>query len=186
MAQPATTSAAMQTRERGAIVCPLRARDASHGDLRHSDNVSLDAPWRAPLCPGCRLRKSTLAWLTVKPQTLAIGREGLYGPSHFEFYRRARRKPGLVFQSPEDQIVTSVTRKTWPLGLEEPGPERAERPSTVLPRAAQRCHGALAQADLARPPAASVSVTIAAQRRGACALVLDEPVRSTCARRARS
>ncbi len=66
---------------------------------------------------------------------------------HFDAYRRARRQLGLVFQNPDDQIVTSIVEEDVAFGPENLGVPSAE----IGPRVARELHrvglGRYAKAD---------------------------------------
>ena len=64
--------------------------------------------------------------------------EQVFGPQgiSFDAYRRARRSLGLVFQNPDDQIVTSVVEEDVAFG-----PENLGVPTDQIgPRAARELH----------------------------------------------
>ncbi len=72
--------------------------------------------------------KSTLAsvlcgLLAPDEGTVSLTGEAVFGPRgiDFEAYRRARRQLGLVFQNPDDQIVTSVVEEDVAFGPENLG-----------------------------------------------------------------
>ena len=119
MAQPASTSAASANASETPIVS-LAHVTLSYGDLRALDNVSLDVRQGEHLCVlGANgSGKSTLASVIcglLAPDagevTLVGEKVFASGAADFDAYRRARRKLGLVFQNPEDQIVTSVVEE---------------------------------------------------------------------------
>lgn len=108
------------------------------GGVRALDDVSLD------VMPGERLcvlgpngsGKSTLASVVcglLAPDegdvTLAGERVCVGGQADYQAYRYARRDLGLVFQNPDDQIVTSVVEDDVAFGPENLGlaPEEIER-----------------------------------------------------------
>lgn len=136
MAQPASTSAASANASETPIVS-LAHVTLSYGDLRALDNVSLDVRQGERLCVlGANgSGKSTLASVIcglLAPDagevTLVGEKVFASGAADFDTYRRARRKLGLVFQNPEDQIVTSVVEEDVAFGPENLGlpPERIE------------------------------------------------------------
>ena len=103
----------------------------------------------------------------------------VFGPAGVDFdaYRRARRKIGLVFQNPEDQIVTSIVEEDVAFG-----PENLGLPSEEIGLRVERELARVAMSDYARSDPSRLSggqrqrVAIA----GAMAmeprvLVLDEP-----------
>lgn len=169
----------------------------SYGDLRALDDVSLNVRRGERLCVlGANgSGKSTLAsvicgLLAPDAGEVALVGEKAFanGAADFDAYRRARRKLGLVFQNPEDQIVTSVVEEDVAFGPENLGlpPERIEHlVRRELHRVAMERY---AKADPARLSGGQRQrVTIA----GALAmeprvLVLDEPSSSLDVRGRRS
>ena len=136
MAQPAATSAASANASETPIVS-LAHVTLAYGDLRALDNISLDVHQGERLCVlGANgSGKSTLASVIcglLAPDagevTLVGEKVFTAGAADFDAYRRARRKLGLVFQNPEDQIVTSVVEEDVAFGPENLGlpPERIE------------------------------------------------------------
>ena len=196
MAQPAATSAASANASEAPIVS-LAHVTLSYGDLRALDNVSLDVRQGERLCVlGANgSGKSTLASVICGLLAPDAGEVTLVGEkvftagiADFDAYRRARRKLGLVFQNPEDQIVTSVVEEDVAFGPENLGlpPERIEHlVRRELHRVAMERY---AKADPARLSGGQRQrVTIA----GALAmeprvLVLDEPSSSLDVRGRRS
>lgn len=196
MAQPAATSAASANASETPIVS-LAHVTLAYGDLRALDNISLDVHQGERLCVlGANgSGKSTLASVIcglLAPDagevTLVGEKVFTAGAADFDAYRRARRKLGLVFQNPEDQIVTSVVEEDVAFGPENLGlpPERIEHlVRRELHRVAMERY---AKADPARLSGGQRQrVTIA----GALAmeprvLVLDEPSSSLDVRGRRS
>ena len=196
MAQPAATSAASANASETPIVS-LAHVTLAYGDLRALDNISLDVHQGERLCVlGANgSGKSTLASVIcglLAPDagevTLVGEKVFAAGSADFDAYRRARRKLGLVFQNPEDQIVTSVVEEDVAFGPENLGlpPERIEHlVRRELHRVAMERY---AKADPARLSGGQRQrVTIA----GALAmeprvLVLDEPSSSLDVRGRRS
>ena len=196
MAQPAATSAASANASETPIVS-LAHVTLAYGDLRALDNISLDVHQGERLCVlGANgSGKSTLASVIcglLAPDagevTLVGEKVFTAGAADFDAYRRARRKLGLVFQNPEDQIVTSVVEEDVAFGPENLGlpPERIEHlVRRELHRVAMERY---AKADPARLAGGQRQrVTIA----GALAmeprvLVLDEPSSSLDVRGRRS
>ena len=128
--------------------------------------------------------KSTLAQLLAGLEAPDEGVVELAGHAAFDgsrvdadAYRAARLKTGLVFQNPEDQIVTSVVADDVAFGPENLGVERSEMARRVEEELARVAMGPFAQADPARLSGGQQQrVAIA----GALAmhpdmLVLDEP-----------
>lgn len=196
MAQPAATSAASANASETPIVS-LAHVTLAYGDLRALDNISLDVHQGERLCVlGANgSGKSTLASVIcglLAPDagevTLVGEKVFTAGAADFDAYRRARRKLGLVFQNPEDQIVTSVVEEDVAFGPENLGlpPKRIEHlVRRELHRVAMERY---AKADPARLSGGQRQrVTIA----GALAmeprvLVLDEPSSSLDVRGRRS
>ena len=196
MAQPAATSAASANASETPIVS-LAHVTLAYGDLRALDNISLDVHQGERLCVlGANgSGKSTLASVIcglLAPDagevTLVGEKVFTAGAADFDAYRRARRKLGLIFQNPEDQIVTSVVEEDVAFGPENLGlpPERIEHlVRRELHRVAMERY---AKADPARLSGGQRQrVTIA----GALAmeprvLVLDEPSSSLDVRGRRS
>ena len=196
MAQLAATSAASANASETPIVS-LAHVTLAYGDLRALDNISLDVHQGERLCVlGANgSGKSTLASVIcglLAPDagevTLVGEKVFTAGAADFDAYRRARRKLGLVFQNPEDQIVTSVVEEDVAFGPENLGlpPERIEHlVRRELHRVAMERY---AKADPARLSGGQRQrVTIA----GALAmeprvLVLDEPSSSLDVRGRRS
>ena len=196
MAQPAATTTTSANASETPIVS-LAHVTLAYGDLRALDNVSLDVRQGERLCVlGANgSGKSTLASVIcglLAPDagevTLVGEKVFAAGSADFDAYRRARRKLGLVFQNPEDQIVTSVVEEDVAFGPENLGlpPERIEHlVRRELHRVAMERY---AKADPARLSGGQRQrVTIA----GALAmeprvLVLDEPSSSLDVRGRRS
>lgn len=169
----------------------------TYDDVRALDNVSLEVRRGERLCVlGANgSGKSTLASVVcglLAPDSGEVTFVGekvfANGAADFDAYRRARRKLGLVFQNPEDQIVTSVVEEDVAFGPENLGlpPERIEHlVRRELRRVAMERY---AKADPARLSGGQRQrVTIA----GALAmeprvLVLDEPSSSLDVRGRRS
>lgn len=169
----------------------------AYGDVLALDGVSLDVRCGERLCVlGANgSGKSTLASVVcglLAPDAGAVTLVGervfANGAADFDAYRRARRKLGLVFQNPEDQIVTSMVEEDVAFGPENLGlpPERIEHlVRRELRRVAMERY---AKADPARLSGGQRQrVTIA----GALAmeprvLVLDEPSSSLDVRGRRS
>ena len=129
---PATTACAGED-----AIVSLAHVTLSYGDLRALDDVSLNVRRGERLCVlGANgSGKSTLAsvicgLLAPDAGEVALVGEKAFanGAADFDAYRRARRKLGLVFQNPEDQIVTSVVEEDVAFGPENLGlpPERIE------------------------------------------------------------
>ncbi|WP_070807594.1 ABC transporter ATP-binding protein [Tractidigestivibacter scatoligenes] len=196
MAQPAATTTTSANASETPIVS-LAHVTLAYGDLRALDNVSLDVRQGERLCVlGANgSGKSTLAsvicgLLAPDAGEVTLVGEKVFeaGSADFDAYRRARRKLGLVFQNPEDQIVTSVVEEDVAFGPENLGlpPERIEHlVRRELHRVAMERY---AKADPARLSGGQRQrVTIA----GALAmeprvLVLDEPSSSLDVRGRRS
>jgi energy-coupling factor transport system ATP-binding protein len=186
----------MASQDTNAIVS-LAHVTLAYGDLRALDDVSLDVRKGERLCVlGANgSGKSTLASVVcglLAPDagevTLVGEKVFADGAADFDAYRCARRKLGLVFQNPEDQIVTSVVEEDVAFGPENLGlsPERIEHlVRRELHRVAMERY---AKADPARLSGGQRQrVTIA----GALAmeprvLVLDEPSSSLDVRGRRS
>ncbi len=101
--------------------------------------------------------KSTLAQLLAGLEAPDAGRVELAGQLAYdegevdpEAYREARHRTGLVFQNPEDQIVTSVVADDVAFGPENLGIERAQIVERVDAELGRVALGAYAQADPAR------------------------------------
>ncbi|MGN0070670.1 MAG: ABC transporter ATP-binding protein [Atopobiaceae bacterium] len=108
-----------------------------HG-IQALDDLSLDVPKGQHLCilGANGSGKSTLAavisgLMAPDAGTVEIAGEQVYrdGKADFEAYRQARRKCGLVFQNPGDQIVTTVVEDDIAFGPENLGlpPEEIDR-----------------------------------------------------------
>lgn len=100
-----------------------------HG-IQALHDVSLDVAQGERLCVlgSNGSGKSTLAsvlcgLLAPDEGTVRLVGEQVFGPAGVDFaaYRRARRKLGLVFQNPDDQIVTSVVEEDVAFGPENLG-----------------------------------------------------------------
>lgn len=197
MPQEATDTAATSVNASETPIVSLAHVTVAYGDVRALDNVSLDVRQGERLCVlGANgSGKSTLASVVcglLAPDagevTLVGEKVFTSGAADFDAYRRARRKLGLVFQNPEDQIVTSVVEEDVAFGPENLGlpPERIEHlVRRELHRVAMERY---AKADPARLSGGQRQrVTIA----GALAmeprvLVLDEPSSSLDVRGRRS
>ncbi len=197
MPQEATDTAATSVNASETPIVSLARVTVAYGDVRALDNVSLDVRQGERLCVlGANgSGKSTLASVVcglLAPDagdvTLVGEKVFANGAADFDAYRRARRKLGLVFQNPEDQIVTSVVEEDVAFGPENLGlpPERIEHlVRRELHRVAMERY---AKADPARLSGGQRQrVTIA----GALAmeprvLVLDEPSSSLDVRGRRS
>ena len=197
MPQEATDTAATSVNASETPIVSLAHVTVAYGDVRALDNVSLDVRQGERLCVlGANgSGKSTLASVVcglLAPDagdvTLVGEKVFANGAADFDSYRRARRKLGLVFQNPEDQIVTSVVEEDVAFGPENLGlpPERIEHlVRRELHRVAMERY---AKADPARLSGGQRQrVTIA----GALAmeprvLVLDEPSSSLDVRGRRS
>lgn len=196
MAQPAATTPTSANASEAPIVS-LAHVTLAYGDLRALDNVSLDVRQGERLCVlGANgSGKSTLASVIcglIAPDagevTLVGEKVFAAGSADFDAYRRARRKLGLVFQNPEDQIVTSVVEEDVAFG-----PENLGLPSERIEHLVRRELHRVAMERYAKADPARLSggqrqrVTIA----GALAmeprvLVLDEPSSSLDVRGRRS
>ena len=197
MPQEATDTTATSVNASETPIVSLAHVTVAYGDVRALDNVSLDVRQGERLCVlGANgSGKSTLASVVcglLAPDagevTLVGEKVFANGAADFDAYRRARRKLGLVFQNPEDQIVTSVVEEDVAFGPENLGlpPERIEHlVRRELHRVAMERY---AKADPARLSGGQRQrVTIA----GALAmeprvLVLDEPSSSLDVRGRRS
>ncbi len=123
------------------------------------DGITLNVAAGERLCVlGCNgSGKSTLAQLLVGLEAPDAGRVELAGRLAYnegevdaEAYREARHRTGLVFQNPEDQIVTSVVADDVAFGPENLGIERDEIVRRVDEELGRVALGAYAQADPAR------------------------------------
>ena len=197
MPQETTDTAATSANASETPIVSLAHITVAYGDVRALDSVSLDVRQGERLCVlGANgSGKSTLASVVcglLAPDagdvTLVGEKVFVNGAADFDAYRRARRKLGLVFQNPEDQIVTSVVEEDVAFGPENLGlpPERIEHlVRRELHRVAMERY---AKADPARLSGGQRQrVTIA----GALAmeprvLVLDEPSSSLDVRGRRS
>lgn len=191
------TTAATSANASEAPIVSLAHVTLAYGDVLALDGVSLDVRCGERLCVlGANgSGKSTLASVVcglLAPDAGAVTLVGervfANGAADFDAYRRARRKLGLVFQNPEDQIVTSMVEEDVAFGPENLGlpPERIEHlVRRELRRVAMERY---AKADPARLSGGQRQrVTIA----GALAmeprvLVLDEPSSSLDVRGRRS
>ena len=128
--------------------------------------------------------KSTLAsvicgLLAPDEGTVSLVGENVLGPSgvDFEAYRRARRQLGLVFQNPDDQIVTSIVEEDVAFGPEnlclEPD-EIGRRVARELARVAMTDHARSNPSNLSGGQKQRVAIAgaLAMEPR---VLVLDEP-----------
>ena len=123
------------------------------------DGVDLTVSAGERLCVlGCNgSGKSTLAQLLAGLEAPDAGRVELAGRLAYddgevdaEAYRAARHRTGLVFQNPEDQIVTSVVADDVAFGPENLGIPRDEIVGRVDAELGRVALGAYAQADPAR------------------------------------
>ena len=123
------------------------------------DGVTLGVSAGERLCVlGCNgSGKSTLAQLLAGLEAPDAGRVELAGRLAYndgevdaEAYRAARHRTGLVFQNPEDQIVTSVVADDVAFGPENLGIPRDEIVGRVDAELGRVALGAYAQADPAR------------------------------------
>ena len=123
------------------------------------DGVDLTVSAGERLCVlGCNgSGKSTLAQLLAGLEAPDAGRVELAGrlacndgEVDAEAYRAARHRTGLVFQNPEDQIVTSVVADDVAFGPENLGIPRDEIVGRVDAELGRVALGAYAQADPAR------------------------------------
>ncbi len=126
----------------------------SHVTLRYEhgitalDDVTLDVAEGERVCvlgpngSGKSTLASVLCGLLAPDEgTVRLVGELVLGPSGIDFgaYRRARRQLGLVFQNPDDQIVTSIVEEDVAFGPENlgvPSPEIGERVRRELRRVA--------------------------------------------------
>ncbi|MDI9590864.1 MAG: energy-coupling factor transporter ATPase [Acidobacteriota bacterium] len=112
------------------------------------DNVTLDVAEGERVCvlgpngSGKSTLASVLCGLLAPDEgTVRLVGELVLGPNGIDFgaYRRARRQLGLVFQNPDDQIVTSIVEEDVAFGPENlgvPSPEIGERVRRELRRVA--------------------------------------------------
>ncbi len=180
------TAAAKKTRTRRPLIARLLHVTLRYGDVRALDDVSLGfvAGERVCVLGANGSGKSTLASVLagiLAPDEGALSLVGEHvfwdGSADFAAYREARRSIGLVFQNPDDQIVTSVVEEDVAFGPENlglPAGEIGRRVADELSRVAMQSH---AKSDPTRLSGGQKQrVTIA----GALALrprmlVLDEP-----------
>ena len=197
MPQKATDTAATSVNASETPIVSLARVTVAYDDVQALDNVSLDVRQGERLCVlGANgSGKSTLASVVcglLAPDagevTLVGEKVFANGAADFDAYRRARRKLGLVFQNPEDQIVTSVVEEDVAFG-----PENLGLPSERIEHLVRRELHRVAMERYAKADPARLSggqrqrVTIA----GALAmeprvLVLDEPSSSLDVRGRRS
>ena len=94
------------------------------GNIQALDDVSLDVRCGERLCilgpngSGKSTLAGVLAGLLAPDEgEVELAGEQVFssGQVDFEAYHRARRSLGLVFQNPDDQLVTSIVGRTWPL-----------------------------------------------------------------------
>lgn len=147
-----STAAARKPRPEEAPIARLAHVTLRYGDVCALDDVSFEAYAGERICVlGANgSGKSTLA--SVLAGTLAPdeGRVMLVekhvfsgGHADFQAYREARRNLGLVFQNPDDQIVTSVVEEDVAFGPENLGlspQEIGERVAEELSRVAMLGH----------------------------------------------
>ena len=156
------------------------------GEVRALDDVSLEVAQGERVCVlGANgSGKSTLASVIcglLAPDEGAVELAGervcADGTPDLAAYRRARRSLGLVFQNPDDQIVTSIVEDDVAFGPENLGLPRAE----IATRVARELHR-VAMEDFAKADPSRLS---GGQRQRVCiasalamepsVLVLDEP-----------
>lgn len=172
--------------DQGALVSLSHVSLVYEGDVVALDDVSLDVRRGERVCVlGANgSGKSTLASVICGLLVPDAGSVRLVGEDvcregapDFDAYRRARRSLGLVFQNPDDQIVTSVVEDDVAFGPENLGLPREE----IAARVARELHR-VALDDYAKADPTRLSggqkqrVTIAgALAMEPAVLVLDEP-----------
>ncbi len=153
MPSPAVTAAEARVRLSGVRLT------YDEGKTWALDGVDLTVRVGERLCVlGCNgSGKSTLAQLLAGLEAPDAGRVELAGQLAYdegevdaEAYRAARHRTGLVFQNPEDQIVTSVVADDVAFGPENLGIERSEIVERVDAELGRVALGSYAQADPAR------------------------------------
>ena len=174
-------------RDAAGTVVSLRHVTLRYGDkVTALDDVSLDVAAAERVCVlGANgSGKSTLAsvvcgLLAPDEGEVELLGERVLGPEgvDFEAYRRARREIGLVFQNPDDQIVTSIVEEDVAFGPENLGVPADQIGARVERELARVAMGDYAKADPSRlsggqKQRVAIAGALAMEPR---VLVLDEP-----------
>ena len=174
-------------RDAAGTVVSLRHVTLRYGDkVTALDDVSLDVAAGERVCVlGANgSGKSTLAsvicgLLAPDEGEVELVGERVLGPDgvDFEAYRRARREIGLVFQNPDDQIVTSIVEEDVAFGPENLGVPADQIGARVERELARVAMGDYAKADPSRlsggqKQRVAIAGALAMEPR---VLVLDEP-----------
>ena len=181
-----TVSNRRYTRRGKPLIAHLSHVTLRYGDVCALDNVSLALAEGERVCvlgangSGKSTLASVLAGILAPDEgELMLANEQVFweGAPDFNAYRQARRSTGLVFQNPDDQIVTSVVEEDVAFGPENLGLPAGEIGRRVTEELARVALTAYAKSDPSRLSGGQKQrVAIA----GALALrpqllVLDEP-----------
>lgn len=184
--RPETPRESETTRPMRQAVARLAQVTLRYEDVCALDDVTLEIATGQRVCVlGANgSGKSTLASvlagiLAPDAGSVELAGEQVYtdGAPDFDAYRRARRDLGLVFQNPDDQIVTSIVEEDVAFGPENLGLPPAEiglRVSEELRRVAMQAHAKADPAQLSGGQKQRVAIAGALALRPQL-LVLDEP-----------
>lgn len=184
--RPETPRESVATRPTRQAVARLAQVTLRYEDVCALDDVTLEIATGQRVCilGANGSGKSTLASvlagiLAPDAGSVELAGERVYtdGTPDFDAYRRARRDLGLVFQNPDDQIVTSIVEEDVAFGPENLGLPPAEiglRVSEELRRVAMQAHAKADPAHLSGGQKQRVAIAGALALRPQL-LALDEP-----------